>query len=77
MIQVRISLPRFAKRNVSFFKSVARNLNIYLRRKREYVVICTIRYEFRSPSPVLEEETAHEDQISFFFKNDIADNLDV
>lgn len=50
---------------------------MYLRSKREYVVICTIRYEFRSPSPVLEEETAHEDQISFFFKNDIADNLDV
>lgn len=50
---------------------------MYLRRKREYVVICTIRYEFRSPPPVLKEETAHEDQISFFFKNDIADNLDV
>lgn len=50
---------------------------MYLRSKREYVVICTIRYEFRSLSPVLEEETAHEDQISFFFKNDIADNLDV
>lgn len=25
---------------------------MYLRRKREYVVIYTIRYEFRSPSPL-------------------------
>lgn len=50
---------------------------MYLRRKREYVVICTIRYEFRSPPLFWRRKEAHEDQISFFFKNDIADNLDV
>lgn len=68
VIQVRISLPRFAKRNVSFFKSVARNLNIYLKSKREYVVICTIRYEFRSPPLFWRRKQRTRIRFHFFLK---------